>query len=67
MYVIILNYEKGELIKIKLSEEQKNKLDNCDDENEFISSLEEEYDFHINNCEWMFVFNYKERVYGEEK
>lgn len=67
MYVIILNYEKGELIKIKLTEEQRNKLDSCDNEDEFISELGDKYNFHINNCEWMITFDYKERVYGEEK
>ena len=67
MYVIILNYENGEIIKIKLSEEEKNELDSYDDEDEFISKLGDKYNFHINNCEWMITFNYKERTYGEEK
>lgn len=62
-YIVILDYVKGEVIKIKLSDKQIKELEKSSYEEEFISSLEKEYDFSINNCEWIILPNYKERVY----
>lgn len=46
-YIIILNYSVGEVIKIKLTQEQIEESEKYDDFEEFLSTLEEEYDFRL--------------------
>ena len=63
-YIIILDYSVGEVIKIKLTQEQVKELEKYDDFETFLSTLEEEYDFRLKDCVWMCTENYQERSYG---
>lgn len=63
-YIIILDYSVGEVIKIKLTQDQIKESENYDDFELFLSTLEEEYDFRLKDCLWMVTENYQERSYG---
>ena len=63
-YIIILDYSVGEVIKIKLTQEQVKELEKYDDFETLLSTLEEEYDFRLKDCVWMITENYQERSYG---
>lgn len=63
-YIIILDYSVGEVIKIKLTQEQIEESENYDDFESFLSMLEDEYDFRLKDCIWMTTESYQERSYG---
>lgn len=63
-YIIILDYSVGEVIKIKLTEEQIQESEKYDDFETFLSTLEEKYDFQLKDCLWMCTENYQERSFG---
>lgn len=63
-YIIILDYSVGEVIRIKLTKEQLEESKKYDDFEEYLSTLEEEYDFRLRDCLWMYTENYQERSYG---
>lgn len=63
-YIIILDYSVGEVIKVKLTQEQIKESEKYDDFESFLSILEEEYDFRLKDCLWMVTENYQERSYG---
>lgn len=43
-YIIIMDFSTGELIKIKLNDEQLKSSEGYEDFGEFLSTLEDEYD-----------------------
>lgn len=49
-YLIILDYSVGEVIKIKLTPKQIEESEKYDSFEEFLSTLEEEYDFRLKDC-----------------
>lgn len=63
-YIIILDYSVGEVIKIKLTQEQIKESEDYDDFESFLSTLEDEYDFRLKDCLWMVTKDYQERSYG---
>lgn len=63
-YIIILDYSVGEVIKIKLTQEQIEESEKYDDFEIYLSTLEEEYDFRLKDCVWMCTEKYQERSYG---
>ena len=63
-YIIILDYSVGEVIKIKLTQEQIRKSEEYDDFESFLSTLEDKYDFRLKDCLWMTTESYQERSYG---
>lgn len=63
-YIIILDYSVGEVIKIKLTQEQIKESEKYDDFETFLGTLEEKYDFRLKDCVWMCTENYQERSYG---
>ena len=63
-YLIILDYSVGEVIKIKLTPKQIEESEKYDDFEEFLSTLEEKYDFRLKDCLWMCTENYQERSCG---
>lgn len=63
-YIIILDYSVGEVIRIKLTKEQIEESKKYDDFEEYLSTLEEEYNFRLRDCLWMCTENYQERSYG---
>ena len=62
-YVVLLDYSDGEIIKIRLSEQESIFVDEAEDYEEFLRTLEEKYDFRLDNCCWMSTTNLKERSY----
>lgn len=59
----MLDYTDGEVIKIRLSEQEAKLADKSEDFEEFLRTLEEKYHFRLDNCCWMSTFNLKERSY----
>ena len=62
-YIVLLDYTDGEVIKIRLSEQETILADEAEDSEEFLLTLEEKYDFRLDNCCWMSTTNLKERSY----
>lgn len=54
----------GELIKIKLTDEQLKSSEEYEDFGEFLSTLEEEYDFRLKDCLYMTCHSLSERDYN---
>ena len=62
-YVVLLDYSDGEIIKIRLSEQETILADEAENFEEFLQTLEEKYDFRLDNCCWMSATNLRERSY----
>ena len=62
-YIVLLDFSKGEIIKIRLGEEQKKESEKYDDFSEFLETLEDKYGFHLNCCSWMSCEVLSERSY----
>ena len=60
-YIILLDYTDGEVIKIRLSEQETILGNEAEDFEEFLRTLEDKYDFRLDNCCWMSTTNLKER------
>ncbi len=63
-YLILPDYSTGEIIRIKLSEEQKRDSEKYDDFEEYLMTLEDGYGFRLLDCNWMAVERLQETVYG---
>lgn len=63
-YIIILDYSTAEVIEIKLTDEQKRKLDSLDDLESFLKTLEKEYGFRMKDCYWMSCDTLTTRKFG---
>ena len=62
-YLILLDYSVGELIKIRLTEQEKIESESYQDFEEFISTLEDKYNFRLSDCSWMSCEVLSERSY----
>ena len=62
-YVVLLDYSDGEIIKIRLSEQESILADEAEDYEEFLRTLEDKYDFRLDNFCWMSTTKLKERSY----
>lgn len=62
-YVVLLDYTDGEIIRIRLSEQEVILADEAEDYEEFLRTLEDKYHFRLDNCCWMSTTNLKERSY----
>lgn len=63
-YVIIMDFSTGELIKIRLSDEQLKTSEEYDDFGDFLATLEDDYDFRVKNSLYMTSQNLIERNYN---
>lgn len=63
-YIIILDFSVGEVIRIKLTEEQMQESERYDDFEDYLETLEEKYDFRMKDCQWMVTETYCERNFG---
>ena len=63
-YLILLDYCVGEVIKVKLTESEKRQLDQTEDHEDFLYSIEDKYDFKVSQVSWMLCDNLCERIYG---
>ena len=62
-YIVLLDYANGEVIKIRLSEEEAILAEEAEDYGEFLRTLEDKYHFRLDDCCWMNTTNLKERCY----
>ena len=62
-YLILLDCSIGELIKIRLTEQEKIESESYQDFEEFIYTLEDKYNFRLSNCSWMCCELLSERSY----
>ena len=62
-YVVLLDCSIGEIIKIRLTEEEKAKSEEYDDFSEFLETLEDKYNFNLGYCSWMSCDVLSERSY----
>ena len=62
-YVVLLDYTDGEVIKIRLSEEETKLADEAEDYGEFLRTLEDKYHFRLDDCCWMNTAKLRERSY----
>lgn len=67
-YVLILDFCIGCLNIIKLTDEELRESENYDDFESFLLTIEEKYEFKLNNCQWMTTENLDIYYYlnGEE-
>lgn len=63
-YIIILDFSDGEVIRIKLTEEQMQESERYDDFEDYLETLEEKYGFRMKDCQWMVTETYCERNFG---
>ena len=63
-YLIILDYSCGELIKIKLTDDEKRQSEEHDDYESFMYILEEKYGFKVSDCLWMTCETFRERTFN---
>lgn len=59
-----MDFSIGELIKIKLTDEQLKSSEEYEDFGEFLSTLEEKYDFRLKDCLYMTCHTLSERNYN---
>lgn len=62
-YIVLLAFSVGEIIKIRLSAEEKIESEKYDDFSEFLETLEDKYGFNLNCCSWMCCEVLSERSY----
>ena len=65
-FIIILSFNpaEGEILKIKLTDEQLAELDKYEDTESYLATLEEEYNFDLSNSVWMATNELSERKIG---
>ncbi len=66
-WIIILDYSYGGLIKIKLSDEERNTAYEYEDFEEFLVTIEKKYGFQLSDCNWMTLENLNETTYIKGK
>lgn len=56
-----MDFSTGELIKIRLSDQELKKSEEYDDFGDFLSTLEDKYEFRLKDCLYMTCHNLSER------
>jgi hypothetical protein len=52
-YVLLLDYNSGNLIIIRLTDDELKASERYDDFEEFLATLEDRYQFRLKDCNWM--------------
>lgn len=66
-YLILLNFCVGEIVKIKLTDEEKQISESYEDFETFIRKhIEDKYAVRLKDCEWMTLETLSERTYNME-
>lgn len=63
-YIVILDFVQNRVVKIKLSDEDKQFASSCDDLEELVDALSEVFHFSVSNSQWMAFNEYKEDNFG---
>ena len=56
-YVLVLDFCFGCLNNIKLTDEELRESEKYDDFEDFLSTIEEKYEFRLSDCNWMVTEN----------
>lgn len=62
-YIVLLDYANGEVIKIRLRDEDTILASEAENYEDFLRTLEDKYHFRLDNCCWMSTAYLKERSY----
>lgn len=63
-YVILMDFSTGELIKIKLTEDELKASEEFESFDEFLATVEDKYEFRMKDCLYMTAHTYSERSYN---
>lgn len=63
-YIILMDFSCGELVKIKLTDIEVKSSEEYDDFSDFLSTLEDKYDFRVKDCLYMTVESLTERSFN---
>ena len=63
-YIILMDFSTRELVKIRLSDQELKESEEYDDFGDFLSTLEERYEFRLRDCLYMTCHNLSERNYN---
>ena len=65
-FIVILNFNphSGEILKIRLSDEELAESEKYEDMGTYLSTLEEKYEFDLSNSVWMATSELEERKIG---
>ena len=63
-YIVVLDFVHNRVVKIKLSDEDKQFASSCDDLEELVDALSEVYHLSLDNSQWMALNEYKEDSFG---
>lgn len=66
-YIIVLDFLQNRIVKIKLSDEERQFAASCDDIEELVAALSVQYHFSIIYSHWMGLSDYKEESFGFTK
>ena len=63
-YIIIMDFSNGKLLKIKLTDQELMASEEYDDFSDFLSTLEDKYNFRVRDILYMTVETLSERNYN---
>ena len=65
-FIVILNFDphSGEILKIRLTDEELAELEKYEDMDSYLSTLEEKYEFDLSNSVWLATNELSERKIG---
>ena len=65
-FIVILNFDpqSGEILKIRLSDEELVECEKYEDMESYLSTLEEKYEFDLSNSVWLATNELSERKIG---
>ena len=65
-FIVILNFDpqSGEILKIRLTDEELAESEKYEDMETYLSTLEEKYEFDLSNAVWMATSELSERKIG---
>ena len=65
-FIVILNFDpqSGEILKIRLTDEELAESEKYEDMESYLSTLEEKYEFKLSNSVWMATNELSERKIG---
>ena len=66
-YVVLLDFSSGELIIIRLTDDELRVSEEYEDFFDFLCTLEERYDFRVKDCLYMTTETFRERAYLDNK
>ena len=65
-FIVIINFDpqSGEILKIRLTDEELAESEKYEDMETYLSTLEEKYEFDLSNAVWMATSELSERKIG---